>query len=109
MTSSGTGSAGRHRYGIVLLLAIAEVVFLIVAPTGALSRAIGLLLTGGILLVVVATSRGDRTLRETAGAGIALVTLAAVVLVALRDAPQLLSGALAMIVLLGTIRQLLCR
>ena len=57
MTASGSESLGRNRYGIVLLLAIVAVVFLIVAPAGALSRALGLmrmLRTQGVTVQAVA-------------------------------------------------------
>lgn len=106
MTAIGSESMGRHRYGIVLLLAIVTVVFLIVAPAGALSRAIGLLLVSAMLLVVVGTSRSDLTLRETAVGGIGLATLVVALLVALRAAPQWISSVFAALVLLATLGQL---
>jgi hypothetical protein len=90
-TMTASESMGRHRYGIVLLLAIVAVVFLIVAPTGALSRALGLLIVSAMLLVVVATSRGDLTLRKTAVAAIGLVTVLVAVLAALSDVPSWVS------------------
>jgi hypothetical protein len=106
MTASGSESAGRHRYGIVLMLAIVAVVFLIVAPTGALSRAFGLLIVSGMLLIVVATSRGDLRLRETVAGGIGLVTLLVAVLAALSDVPSWVSSAVAIVVVAVTLGQL---
>ncbi|HYV15775.1 MAG TPA: potassium channel family protein [Conexibacter sp.] len=97
---------GRNRYGIVLLLAIVAVVFLIVAPAGALSRALGLLIVSAMLLVVVATSRGDLTLRKTAVAAIGVVTLLVAVLAALSDVPSWVSSAVAIVVVGVTLGQL---
>jgi hypothetical protein len=99
-TMTASESMGRHRYGIVLLLAIVAVVFLIVAPTGALSRALGLLIVSAMLLVVVATSRGDLTLRKTAVAAIVAV------LAALSDVPSWVSSAVAIVVVGVTLGQL---
>ncbi|HXE44942.1 MAG TPA: potassium channel family protein [Conexibacter sp.] len=65
-----------HRYGIVLAVALATVLFLIVSPESSWSRAIGLLLAGGMLLVVITTSNGA-TWRQRESAG--LVTLATTV------------------------------
>jgi hypothetical protein len=67
----------QRRYGLVLLLTIAAVIDVIVAPDTPVSRGIGLLLQGGTLLVVIATSREARAIRRVAGA------IAAVVLVGL--------------------------
>lgn len=106
MTSSESASAGQHRYGIVLALAVATVVFLIVAPTGDGSRAIGLVLTGSMLLVVVMTSRGDLTARELAGGVVGLVTLAAAGLTAFDAMPRSIGPGIAMLVILTTIGQL---
>jgi len=106
MTASGSESLGRNRYGIVLLLAIVAVVFLIVAPAGALSRALGLLIVSAMLLVVVATSRGDLTLRKTAVAAIGVVTLLVAVLAALSDVPSWVSSAVAIVVVGVTLGQL---
>jgi len=106
MASPASETVGRHRYGIVLLLAIAEVVFLIVAAEGAGSRAGGLVLAGGMLIVVVMTSRSERSVRETAAAVIGLVTLAVALLVALHAAPKWVAGALSSAVVLVTLGQL---
>ena len=72
-----------HRYAAVLLLAVATVVFLVVAPDRAGSRAVALLLAGAMLLVVVVTSGSRlRVRRRAAGAlvlGTALLALAVAV------------------------------
>jgi hypothetical protein len=106
MASPASETVGRHRYGIVLALAIVEVVFLIVAAEGAGSRAIGLVLAAGMLIVVVMTSRSERTVRETAAGGIGLVTLVVALLVALQAAPKWIASALSIVVVLVTLGQL---
>jgi hypothetical protein len=104
--SSGSESVGGHRYGIVLALALLAVVFLIVAPDGTASRAVGLLIVGAMLVVVIATSRSDPELRARGAgvAGLAVVALAATA--ALGWLPKLASGALAVVILLLTLVQL---
>jgi hypothetical protein len=67
----------QHRYGLVLLLTVTAVIDVIVAPDTPVSRGIGLLLQGGTLLVVIATSRETQAVRRVGG------TAAAVVLVVL--------------------------
>ena len=67
---------GSHRYGIVLAVALAAVVFLIVAPEASWSRAIGLRSSGGMLLAVIATSRGNVRLRQSASVALIAVTSA---------------------------------
>lgn len=106
MASPASDTVGRHRYGIVLLLAIAEALFLIVAPEGDASRAVGLVLAGGMLIVVVMTSRSERTVRETAAAGIGLVTLVVALLVALELVPNWVATGLSIVVVLVTLGQL---
>ena len=106
MTSSESASAGQHRYGVVLALAVLTVVFLIVAPTGGGSRAIALVLTGSMLLVVVMTSRIDLTLRELAGGVVGLMTLAAAGLTAFDAMPRSIGPGIGMLVILTTIGQL---
>lgn len=101
-----SASAGRHRYAAVLLLAVITVVFLIVAPAGDGSRAIGLLLTGSMLIVVVMTSRGDLTLRELGTGGIGLVTLGVAVATSLDAMPRWIGPGIGMFVILTTIGQL---
>jgi hypothetical protein len=80
VSSSPPASASRqYRYGIVLLLAIASVIDVIVAPDTPTSRGIGLLLQGGTLLAVIATSREAAAIRRVRGAvgATVLVVLAA--------------------------------
>jgi hypothetical protein len=98
---------GTHRYGIVLGVALATVLFLIVAPESSWSRAVGLLLSGGMLLVVIATSRGNVELRERAGVAILIVTLAVVAAVGFEWIEQGIGTALSAALVLTTLVQLL--
>ncbi|HST41261.1 MAG TPA: potassium channel family protein [Conexibacter sp.] len=58
------GQEAAYRYGVVLALSIVAVVFFIVAPDRPLSRAVGLVLTASMLVVVVVTGRGGAALRR---------------------------------------------
>lgn len=106
MRLSDSASAGRHRYAAVLLLAVITVIFLIVAPAGAGSRAIALLLTGGMLTIVVVTSRSDLSVRELAAGAIGLVTVAIALAVALKAIPQSIPSAVGFVVVVLTMGQL---
>jgi hypothetical protein len=97
---------GSHRYGIVLTVALATVLFLVIAPESSWSRAVGLLFSGGMLLVVVATSRGDVRLRERAGVALALVTIVVVVAVGFEWIEQGIGTALSAALVLFTLVQL---
>jgi hypothetical protein len=99
-------SQGSHRYGIVLGVALAAVLFLIIAPEGSWSRAVGLLFAGGMLLVVIATSRGPLRLRERAGVALILATGALVLAVAFDLIPQPVGTATTALLLLTTLVQL---
>ena len=106
MTSPDSASAGRRRYAAVLLLAVITVVFLIVAPTGAASRAIGLVLAGSMLLIAVLTSRAELTLRESAAGGVGLVTLAVALATGLDAIPRPIGSGIGVVVIVTTIGQL---
>lgn len=70
--------AGSHRYGIVLGIVLAQVLFLVLAPTTTLSRTISLVLQGTVLLAVIMTSRQSQQVRTraTVGAGVLVVVIA---------------------------------
>jgi hypothetical protein len=93
--SSTAPVSGRYRYGLVLSLTIVAVVDVIVAPDTPVSRGIGVLLQGTMLLVVIATSRGDRDLRWVAGALATAVLLALSLGVALSLVPIWLGSTVA--------------
>ena len=97
---------GSHRYGIVLAVALAAAVFLIVAPETAWSRAIGLTFAGGMLLAVIATSRGSVRLRQSASVATIVVTAAIVLGVAFKLISQGLGTALSAVLVIATLVQL---
>jgi hypothetical protein len=98
---------GSHRYGIVLGVALATVLFLIIAPESSWSRAVGLLFSGGMLLVVIATSRGNVELRERAGVAVIVATLVVVAAVGFEWIEQGIGTALSAALVLTTLVQLL--
>jgi hypothetical protein len=67
--------AAEYRYGVVLVLVLSLVVFIVVAPTAAWSRAVALGIEGLALLVSIGTSRDRRIVRRRRGlaAGVAAV------------------------------------
>lgn len=75
------GPEASYRYGVTLAFALVTVVFFIVAPDRPLSRAIALLLMGGLVLVVIVTGRGALETRRVLAsiAGIATIVVAALV------------------------------
>jgi len=70
------------RFGAVLILSFAIVVFLIAAPSGDWSRAVALALEFAALLVVVATSRARRDIRRTRATAVGILAVASVLLTA---------------------------
>lgn len=97
---------GSHRYGIVLAVALAAVLFLIIAPESSWTRAIGLLFAGGMLLVVIATSRGNVRLRERAGIALIVATVVLVTGVAFEWIPAAVGTAVSAVLILTTLVQL---
>jgi ion channel len=76
------GPEASYRYGVALLFSLVAVVFFIVAPDHPSSRAIGLLITGGLVLVVIVTGQGAIGLRRVmaAVAGVAAIVVGALVI-----------------------------
>ncbi len=99
-------SEGSHRYGIVLAVALSAVLFLIIAPETSWSRAVGLLFAGGMLLVVIATSRGPVRLRERAGVALIVATVVLVTGVAFEWVPAPVGTAVSAVLILTTLVQL---
>ena len=64
MTDADVRQRAGFRYGAVFVLMVALLVVVIVAPSGDLTRAVVLALEGAALLVVVATSRERRAVRN---------------------------------------------
>lgn len=69
----------QYRYGVVFVLILLTVVFLIVAPDGDVSRAIGFAIAGAALIVAILTSRERSVIRRrrmlVAGSTIVVVTI----------------------------------
>jgi Ion channel len=99
------------RYGAVFILMVALLVFVIIAPTGDTERAVVLALEGLALLVVVATSRERRAVRNARLRALAVVAVAAVIGVAAGAfpvAPVLVTnGLLALGILVALVKGLL--
>jgi hypothetical protein len=90
--------APEYRYGAVFLIVLVLLVFLIVAPTAAWSRAVALALEGTALLVAIATSRARRVVRRRRGWVATICALAGVVGVAGGVVPPALILALAVLI-----------
>lgn len=97
---------GGHRYGIVLAVGLVTVLFLIIAPESSWSRAVGLLLSGAMLFVVIATSRGNVRLRERAGVALIAATLGVVLAVGFEWIEEGIGTALSALLILTTLVQL---
>ncbi len=96
-----------HRYGIVLAVAVATVLFLIIAPESSWSRAVGILLSGGMLLVVIATSSGGTwRLRESAGLATIAATTGLVLAIGFEWIPVWIGTATSAVLVLTTLVQL---
>jgi Ion channel len=106
--STGAQTAGRedpserppeYRYGVVLLLTVLSLVFVIVAPSAAWSRAVALVIESAALLVAVGTARAPRAVRRRrtgVGGLVAIVVVSGVTLSAVpRELDFLLSGLVA--------------
>ncbi|MBV9423593.1 MAG: two pore domain potassium channel family protein [Solirubrobacterales bacterium] len=59
-----TDTGARYRYGVVFLLVFFAVVFIILTPDGAVSRAVAFALVDGALLAVIVTSREPSEVRR---------------------------------------------
>jgi Ion channel len=72
----------RYRYGVVLLLVLAVVVFEILAPDADWSRAVVFALESAVVVVVVGTSRARGEVRRTRAVTVGVVALVLVVAIA---------------------------
>jgi Ion channel len=96
----------QHRYGLVLLLTVIAVVDVIIAPDTPISRGIGVLLQGTVLLVVIATARGSRAVRRARAIAAAGVLLALAVGVATSVISPKLGSSLAGIAIVAVLVEL---
>jgi Ion channel len=101
-TASPTGSA-QHRYALVLLLAFAAVLDVIVAPDTPVSRGIGALLQGTMLLVVIATSRERASVRRARVIAAGSLLLALSLAVALSLVPTKLGSTIVGVAIVGVL------
>ncbi|MFL5816577.1 MAG: potassium channel family protein [Conexibacter sp.] len=97
---------GSHRYGIVLALALTTVLFLIIASEAPWSHGVSLLLSGGMLAVVIATSRGHRRLREWVSVVLTALTLMLAVVAVTDAGPESIASAASAALILATAGQL---
>ena len=104
--------AGSHRYGIVLAIVLAQVLFLVLAPTTPVTRGVSLLLQGMVLVAVILTSRQTRSVRTRASALARGIMIAVVVLVPWEVLPKALTillGAVIVVAPLPTLATQLVR
>jgi len=104
------GDPARYRFGAVLALTLALLVFIILAPAADWSRAVALLLESAALVVAVATSRARSEVRRSRAVAVGVAGAIVVVAVAAglvaEWAVALLSGALAVAIPLSLVRGL---
>lgn len=93
--------AGTHRYGIVLAIVLAQVLFLVLAPTTTWSRTISLVLQGTVLLAVIMTSRQSEQVRTRATIGAAAIVVAIAVLASSDVLPKAVTIALGAVIVLA--------
>jgi hypothetical protein len=100
----------RYRYGAVLALTLALLVFVILAPAADWALAVALLIESAALVVAVGTSRARSDVRRSRAAAIAATGAVVVAAVAAGAVPEwaalLLSGALALAIPLSLVRGL---
>jgi Ion channel len=101
----------QYRYGAVFALTLTLLAFIILAPSGDLTRAVALLLESAALVVAIATSRARSEVRRARAAVVAFVAVLAVIAVAagvVGAAPaRALGGVLAVAIPLSLVRGLL--
>jgi hypothetical protein len=98
---------GRHRYGLVLLMLLVVVLYAVLAPDTDLSRLIGLVLEGMVLVVVIVTSGYDLDVRRWATAIVAVAVLAVCLVAGFGSNPAGLVDGLATVLLVLTVVELL--
>src|SRR5690242_14195377 len=97
MSAAPSTRPAEFRYGIVLALTLATVVWQIVSPGGSWSAALALALQVGALVVIVGTSRARaevRRARALVGAGLGLLVIGAVAVGLVPEWVELVGAAL---------------
>lgn len=100
------GQEAAYRYGVVLALSLAAVVFFIVAPERPLSRAIGLLLMTSMLLVVVVTGRGGTVIRRTVALVAGLIAVGVALAITFSGLATWVGSAVGIVLIGGTLIEL---
>ena len=93
---------GKHRYGIVLALALATVAFLVIAPETPLTRGTAVLLAGGMLVVVVVTNRGDRRVHHKESLLVLVLTVGVAAALAFKVIPHAAGAITSALLMLAT-------
>jgi hypothetical protein len=91
----------QYRYGIVFILILTTVVFLIVAPEGNASRAIGFAIAGAALLVAIVTSRERSVVRRRRVVGASATIVVVTVLTAAGAIPHAATQGIAVVMTLA--------
>jgi hypothetical protein len=81
----------QYRYGVVFVLVLTTVVFLIIAPDGNASRAIGFAIAGCALLVSIVTSRERNVIRRRRVVGASVTIIVVTILTATGSMPKSLT------------------
>jgi prepilin signal peptidase PulO-like enzyme (type II secretory pathway) len=98
VSTSKAPASAQQRYGIVLLLTIAAVIDVIVAPDTPVSRGLALMVQSAALLAVIATTRQRRLVRGVAETLAAVVLASLALAVGLSAAPRWMASAAAAVV-----------
>lgn len=93
---------GKHRYGIVLAIALGAVAFLIIAPEAPWSRAASVLFAGGMLVAVVVTNRGDRRVHHKESLFVLVLTLGVAAALAFKAIPHAAGAITSALLMLAT-------
>jgi hypothetical protein len=83
-----------YRYGVVLILVLALVMFVILAPTAGWSRAVALVIEGAALIVSIGTARSRRVVRRRRTLAAGAAALVGALTVAIGVVPSALALAL---------------
>ncbi|MBB4665021.1 potassium channel family protein [Conexibacter arvalis] len=102
----GPGPEAAYRYGVVLLIAFAAVVFFTLAPDTAVTRAIGLVLVTLTLAFAVVTGRGDAVRRGGTTLVAIVAGIAATIAIVVDGAPTWVGSAIGAALVIGTIGEL---
>ncbi len=95
-----------YRYGVVLLFAFASIIFFIVTPDRPLTRALGVLLAGGMLAIAVVTGRGAASVRRWRATAVVVLAIAATLAAGFEVMPSWIGAGVGCLLVVGTIAEL---